>query len=233
MCIRDRLIDECGQSVWHTHFVTVRCEPCNLLCDFDIVLLPGICFSPEDGSNTIKKKGQCYVCFAIDGINVLDPLITWEISTDINPNFVTLPNQGSVIALNVANFPGANEFTLRVTLDLEPECVQEVTFFDICGRPNLRSKPENIQSSKSTSPVFNIQPNPFTEYLELEFLGTNDDPIELSLFDTKGHLILNSFNPNISNSKLILETHDLPSGVYFFNLTSGEFSQTRKLIKVE
>lgn len=233
--------------------MTVECKPCNQFCRFDIIqidceeLREG--FSSEHEAYISKTKttrggreDACYACFRILGSGVVEPSCNlWQLTTNINPNPQTIAINQTEVLISYTDNVGASSYTLNVFQCDQPGCSnnsREETFFDLCG---LVERPEGRDLAtmpRDFSPEFTyrVQPNPFSESLEVECSGAKDHPVQISLIDINGQLILNAKDLNAEkrgDSSFILPTQHLPAGVYFLNLKSGTFNETRKLIKVQ
>lgn len=77
-------------------------------------------------------------------------------------------------------------------------------------------------------------PNPFNGETVIRFAVPYDSDVQISVYDTKGELKGEIFKGNVAagNHSLRFDTAglELSSGVYFYRLSSGNFSQIRKLV---
>jgi hypothetical protein len=106
-----------------------------------------------------------------------------------------------------------------------------------CGNDTksaLRSNIADRSESYIPEPEAKItaSPNPFKQTLRVECPMPNNSEEEqtLQLFDCTGKLWLDR-KFNAPNGMIELDTHDLPNGMYFLNVRSGEHFQTIKLIR--
>jgi len=84
----------------------------------------------------------------------------------------------------------------------------------------------NELSSFSTE----IYPNPSNDYLNIEFIGTNEDYV-ITIFDITGKKVLNDEISN-ANGKTIktINIKALKKGVYFVNVATNGISSTTKVV---
>jgi len=85
---------------------------------------------------------------------------------------------------------------------------------------------------------FNLEqnyPNPFNSMTNVKFQIENEGLVVLKLFDIRGleieTIVKESLHPGTYEIKF--DAKDLPSGVYFYKFTAGNYSQTRKMILVK
>jgi hypothetical protein len=75
-------------------------------------------------------------------------------------------------------------------------------------------------------------PNPFHDYLDVEFEITVSSEIVLDLFDTRGNILKQrSVICQHGQNSIRMQTGDLPAGIYFLNLTTSGYNMVRKVIK--
>lgn len=76
-------------------------------------------------------------------------------------------------------------------------------------------------------------PNPFNPSTTIDYSIAQKLLVNLKVYDVLGRevavLVNNSLKPTESYSE-VFTANNLPSGVYFYRLTAGEFYQTKKLI---
>jgi len=77
-------------------------------------------------------------------------------------------------------------------------------------------------------------PNPFNPSTEIRFSIPKDSHVKLELFNTLGGKVATLMNKEMSagshNYQLSISNYQLPSGIYFYKLQSGSFSETKKML---
>jgi hypothetical protein len=75
-------------------------------------------------------------------------------------------------------------------------------------------------------------PNPANEATTISFVLKTKAPVNISLFNISGKKIKELVNDDLTEGihSLEFKKGSLPSGVYFYKMVSGNFSQTRKII---
>ena len=78
-------------------------------------------------------------------------------------------------------------------------------------------------------------PNPFNASTTVEFSLPRGGFSELSLFNTAGKKVKTVVSEELAAGNYTIPIHlpDLPSGVYFYRLTSNSFSRSKKLVLVK
>ena len=81
----------------------------------------------------------------------------------------------------------------------------------------------------SDSSRFLLYPNPATSSVEVQLTqGVSDrDDCQLAVLDAVGHELVRN---RVSGGRCHIDTHKLPSGVYFVTLTTPAGTTTQKLI---
>ncbi len=75
-------------------------------------------------------------------------------------------------------------------------------------------------------------PNPFKEKTKIKYCVAFKTEVNISVFNSKGHLIKNLITEkqDAGTYEIEFNASSLPSGVYFYQLKSGEFIQTKKML---
>ena len=78
-------------------------------------------------------------------------------------------------------------------------------------------------------------PNPFNPTTTIEFLIPKSGLVTLTVYDVLGREIETILNQHIQagHHKVQWNASDVPSGIYFIRMQSGDFSQVRKCIAVK
>ncbi len=101
---------------------------------------------------------------------------------------------------------------------------------------------EQLLKPTSTKPILKISPNPFAKLTKISFgKGHSAKGIELKIYDAAGRVVKNfprltpdALRPTqISWDGTDHANQTLPPGVYFVQLQAGDFTTTKKIIKIE
>jgi hypothetical protein len=113
-----------------------------------------------------------------------------------------------------------------------------VNLFGVCGQP-IGIVPISNEVPKSFGLLQNY-PNPFNPATKIRF---NIPPAEqgsslftkLTVYDILGKEVSLLVNEHLQPGKyeVTFNTKNLPSGIYFYRLTSGEFNETKKMLLVK
>ena len=80
--------------------------------------------------------------------------------------------------------------------------------------------------------LFQNFPNPFNPSTLIQFSLPEDESTTLTVYDIKGRVIRTLVNTRLEKGEhsVVFDGSGLPSGVYFYNLTAGAYSETKKLL---
>ena len=107
-------------------------------------------------------------------------------------------------------------------------------------RPNLDIENiidgvRNINLNRpSSSSIEQNFPNPFNGDTKFRFKIKNYSPVTLSIFDVLGRqevIVLHEpLAPGEYEKTFSLQSHQLPSGIYYYCLTAGDYVEVKKLV---
>ncbi len=82
--------------------------------------------------------------------------------------------------------------------------------------------------------IIHLFPNPFHDWIKLEFISNNGIPIQLSISDANGKMLLsqNEKNVNLGQNTFWIKTANLIPGSYFLTIQQGKSKQIKKLSKI-
>jgi hypothetical protein len=108
--------------------------------------------------------------------------------------------------------------------------------FDIFHCSLVSAVNENSSSVSSTPFYFSHpHPNPFNQSSVISYQLSMGSWVNLMVYDITGREIATLVEgfESAGSHQVVLDANDLSSGVYFVQLESGEFSQTRKLLLIK
>jgi hypothetical protein len=75
-------------------------------------------------------------------------------------------------------------------------------------------------------------PNPFNAVTTIEFNLPEASQANIYIYDTQGRLVeqINNGVMTAGHHRVIWNAADIPSGMYFYKLDTGNFSETRKMM---
>ncbi len=149
------------------------------------------------------------------GLKYLDTVYTWQWNTSVGTSgtddsllvfFDTAISNTIDVELIISNWYGCRD-TVNKTLIFEPNGISEYRDLEV-----------------------KIYPNPVSDYLNIEFSETPDREVLLELYDVQGiKRGKNLFNERTTN--FVLRTSELPSGLYFYSLSTDEQIIRGKIVK--
>jgi len=106
------------------------------------------------------------------------------------------------------------------------------------GTGNLNKGTESVSNSKDDNKLpkefalFNNYPNPFNPTTTINYSIKQDGLVSLKVYDILGKEVATLVNENKPPGKhsVKFNASNLPSGIYFYRIVSGNFSATKKLI---
>ena len=95
----------------------------------------------------------------------------------------------------------------------------------------------NIISSEIPSEfrLFQNYPNPFNPVTNIKYMISRAGMVELTVYDITGsevRKLVNQFQ-NSGTYTVDLNASDLPSGIYFYRLKTGNFEETKKSVLIK
>ena len=97
---------------------------------------------------------------------------------------------------------------------------------------------ENIESTNSNIPndfsLYQNYPNPFNPTTSLQYAIGNRQFVKLKVYDLLGREVATLVNEEkpIGEYEVEFNAANLPSGIYYYQLKAGQFSETKKMILV-
>jgi hypothetical protein len=139
------------------------------------------------------------------------------------------PNQIETITFtgNVTESSNGNPITLIVTSEYHPE-KEKTTLVNGFTFP-LSTESEPIPHKFELFPAF---PNPFNPKTTIQYNVQNSELISLKVLDISGRVVETLFEDIIEsgNHETKWNAKRNPSGIYFVKLTSGQKSETQKIL---
>lgn len=84
---------------------------------------------------------------------------------------------------------------------------------------------------------FNVNPNPFTDYLEFKFKLTKPDIVKIDLFDINGKLLAKLINQNFHEGTIYINRYlshsELKKGIYICVFQTSDAIYRKKIIKTD
>lgn len=165
-----------------------------------------------------------YTYWQMNGANVN---FGTKVETETNNVLLSLPNCISAYVVNTIS----NGWKLIATIDSTNKwSAKNFDVYSLIGSlPMITSIGQNQPSEITT----NLYPNPSSERVRIDYqLPEGISSGEVVLFDLNGSE-LRHYNIDKNFTSLDLNNNDLPSGSYFYNITAGSSSTTKKMIIVK
>jgi hypothetical protein len=103
------------------------------------------------------------------------------------------------------------------------------TAHDITVQASWTTTASNVPAAYE---LFTNYPNPFNPETRIRFALPDASSVTLKVYDAVGHEVASLVNGELSAGEhsVTFKAENLPSGLYFYTLKSGTFTQTRKMI---
>ncbi len=171
-----------------------------------------------------SEIGAVYATFAINGAyNVVSNTNMQVDPAEVNGELKVLVYSGmSNLSNRIAS--GTNEL-FTVSGDVELKSVEVADYYGnmLNARVNKISLPTSFALSQNV-------PNPFNPTTKLGFALPNQTEWTLSIYNVAGQLVKNFSGNNIGNVSVEWDASMAPSGVYFYKLNAGSYSDTKKMV---
>jgi len=91
---------------------------------------------------------------------------------------------------------------------------------------------DHTPSTRNKPVLYGASPNPFNPSTHISFFIPRSEHVRLNVYDVTGRLITQLLNEVQSRGDHTVEwsADNMPSGVYFFQLEAGDFSQQKKVM---
>lgn len=106
--------------------------------------------------------------------------------------------------------------------------MNRIIFFTMNGKENIDES--NLVISENGMGIMYVNPNPADEHITLFADFGEDANISVSIIDMAGKSVI-SFSKTVAYINENINVSNLASGVYFVNVTNGESTLTKKIIK--
>ena len=105
----------------------------------------------------------------------------------------------------------------------------KILYTDNGGKTNIVNGNNNISNSFYLKQNY---PNPFNSQTLIKYEIRKKDFVTLEIYDVTGKKIESLINQNLNAGQYtsIWNSENYPSGVYFYKLSTGDFSETKKMI---
>ena len=116
------------------------------------------------------------------------------------------------------------------------QCTYDYWIIKFCDSTATTS----ITQLPNTQLPFSIYPNPTTDFINISFTSAEEKKMEVAVFDLWGRRVSPTQPPrrggvpahNSGKQEIKIDMRRLPQGIYFVKIISGDFSETKKIVKL-
>ena len=195
-----------------------------------------------DNGNFHTPPRSRAVEYAMDEVNKTATLVWQYRNTPDNFGFAMgfaqrLDNGNTLISWGSTN-PTLTEVTPDGKIALEMSLPQGIFSYRAFKFP-WEGKPLYIDLTAVKIPTaYRLKqnyPNPFNPVTKIDFDLPENAFVNLSIYDVLGKVVKNVYNTDLQAGpySVSFSSTDLPSGVYFYKLTSNNFTETKKMVIIK
>ncbi|HEY5536969.1 MAG TPA: alpha-L-fucosidase [Ignavibacteria bacterium] len=177
------------------------------------------------------KNDTMFAFYLADSLqNIIPPQITWNnIYPEANSHVYLL---GYEQPLHWTINGNTTTVTIPPNLQTNPPCLYAWTFMFKRGTVNIRNITSEIPK---TYKLYQNYPNPFNPSTNINFDLPTGKNVQIKIFDILGKEVTTLANEklNAGSYSVIWEAVNYPSGTYFCQLKSGNYSEIIKMILIK
>jgi len=118
-------------------------------------------------------------------------------------------------------------------IDIYRDCLYEdIKFIKSFWFQYPLSSIDNFEEQTDKFILYNAYPNPFNPNTKIKYSIQNSDMVQIKVYDIMGveiETLLNEYKQT-GTYEVEFDAGNLTSGVYFYRMTSGNYSETKKMI---
>ncbi len=138
--------------------------------------------------------------------------------------------------INLSSYIGQSNLKFRFTYYTDSGIPGDGVYIDDFRIVDYIDTPLNITKLATEIPktyqLFQNYPNPFNPTTIIKFSIPKNSDVKISLFDLTGREIKKIIDEHLSSGTYLLNLNasEYPTGVYFYRMQSGSYTETRKMI---
>ncbi len=193
------------------------------------LVTPSLDLSSNSGAGTIKFDIRSYNASEVKSL-------TLSLSTDGGTNFTTVATftpDTNLTAKTFAYTGGNSTSKFKITANVAAnnrfyiDNVSVVSGGTVTAveQPTAKVVPANFALEQN-------YPNPFNPSTRIQFSVANDDHITLNVYNVSGQLVSSLMNERVAAGtySVMFDASNLPSGVYYYRLTSSTANVAKKML---
>lgn len=105
---------------------------------------------------------------------------------------------------------------------------------ELTGSPIFLSPTDKTPFASTANQVY-FSPNPFGDFINIDFYMEIEGTIRMSLYDMNGRFLntlVEAMDYPVGSHRLLIEDLEIPAGVYFLKVQLGERTTTRKIVRI-
>jgi len=101
----------------------------------------------------------------------------------------------------------------------------------------IKNKPNSVEDEETPTEfaLYQNYPNPFNPSTRIKYQVASTEKVNLIVYDILGREIATLVNETkpVGNHEVEFDASKLPSGIFFYRLQSGDFTQTKKMMVIK
>lgn len=175
-------------------------------------------------TESASEIGAVYATFTVNGAYTVASNTDMQVeSAEVNGELKVLVYSGLSNLSNRLTAGSNNLFTVNGDVELKSVEVADYNGNMLNTRVNKTSLPKAFALSQNV-------PNPFNPTTKIGFALPNQSEWTLSIYNVAGQLVKNFSGNSVGNVTVEWDATMVPSGVYFYKLNAGSFSDTKKMV---
>lgn len=142
---------------------------------------------------------------------------------------------------DLSDYPAGTSLTLRFRFQSDDETVTEGVYIDDVKIQQKETGPStaapSIKNNLKNYTLYQNYPNPFNPATTIKFTLEKPESVNIKIYDIKGALIRELMNKkaNAGSNKIVWDGKNehgniVTSGIYFYRISAGKFSKTKRMV---
>ena len=172
------------------------------------------------------------------GVSTMPAIITQRFQYVTGASYVEAPTNWTEYIYDLSNYDGQNVY-------IAIRCVSDDAFVFYVDNFSVHSDGGGVSTEDIVAPDFSNAlkgnyPNPFNPETTIRYSVKDDSPVSIEIYNLKGQLVNRLVNEHKAAGEHTvvwkgtdMNNRPVSSGVYFYKMSAGKFSATKKMIMMK